>query len=222
MTMFRSLAFLGYPDYKVGDDGFVRSRINNRWGSGQWRILKGAKSKNGYLCVTLRNGKTKYRDLVHRIVLLAFVGPCPPGQETRHFPDSDRTNNRLSNLQWGTRDEQTVDRIVHGTHVQGDRSPHALFSDSDIPIIHRMYRSGMSCGQIGRKFNVKAGVIHLIVTGQTYKWAQPPKKTKIRPNAKLKGLGPSIREAHAAGETQTSIARRLGVTQAAVWYHLNK
>lgn len=52
---------------------------------------------------------------VHRLVLEAFVGPCPAGMLCRHFPDRDPYNNRLDNLQWGTPQENAADMRVHGT-----------------------------------------------------------------------------------------------------------
>jgi len=39
--------------------------------------------------------------LVHRAVLLAWVGPCPKGCQCDHL-NGDNTDNRLENLQWVT------------------------------------------------------------------------------------------------------------------------
>ena len=58
---------------------------------------------------------------VHRLVLEAFVGPCPAGLECRHL-DTDPLNNRLENLVWGTREENHADRLVMGrTALTGDQ-----------------------------------------------------------------------------------------------------
>jgi hypothetical protein len=59
---------------------------------------------------------------VHHLVLEAFVGPCPPGQEARHVNDNDRANNALSNLAWGTHRENCADRDRHGATARGDRN----------------------------------------------------------------------------------------------------
>lgn len=53
--------------------------------------------------------------LVHRLVLEAFVGPCPPGMETCHG-NGNRLDNRLNNLRWDTSSNNERDKLQHGTH----------------------------------------------------------------------------------------------------------
>ena len=60
-------------------------------------------------------GKKRHA-FVQWLVLEAFVGPCPDGMECRHFPDRDPTNNRLDNVRWGTAQENSDDKKVHGTN----------------------------------------------------------------------------------------------------------
>jgi hypothetical protein len=72
---------------------------------------------SGHLRVRLKpssSGRSKF-PAVHRLVLEAFVGPCPEGKEARHFPDRDPRNNRLDNLSWATRTTNQRDRDFHGT-----------------------------------------------------------------------------------------------------------
>ena len=52
---------------------------------------------------------------VHRVVLLAFVGPLPDGMVTRHLNDI-KFDNRLSNLAYGTWSENMDDRVANGIH----------------------------------------------------------------------------------------------------------
>ncbi|WP_040828884.1 NUMOD4 motif-containing HNH endonuclease [Nocardia jiangxiensis] len=71
--------------------------------------------KSGYRRLSLVvNGRSRSY-MVHRLVLLAFVGPPPPGTECCHF-DGNPANNRLDNLRWGTRSENMRDRVRHGNH----------------------------------------------------------------------------------------------------------
>ena len=49
---------------------------------------------------------------VHHLVLLAFVGKCPYGQETRHMNGNPK-DNRLVNLRWGTHKENMEDKKRH-------------------------------------------------------------------------------------------------------------
>ena len=57
---------------------------------------------------------------VHRLVLMAFVGPCPEGMEGCHN-DGNEINNTPSNLRWDTKASNMVDRIRHGRNDRVNR-----------------------------------------------------------------------------------------------------
>ncbi|MGH3845534.1 MAG: HNH endonuclease [Pseudonocardiaceae bacterium] len=63
----------------------------------------------------------RLRNLVHHLVLTAFVEPRPPGKEGRHL-DRNPGNNHLSNLRWSTHSENQLDQIRHGTHYERNRT----------------------------------------------------------------------------------------------------
>lgn len=114
----------GYEDYEVSDQGRVRSlerSVRSRWGTPKAlkaRVLK-QPSQGRYFVVTLYRDRKPKCCLVHRLVLLAFRGPCPDGHEGLHF-DDDPTNNRLDNLRWGTRSENAKDCLRNGNHWRGN------------------------------------------------------------------------------------------------------
>jgi hypothetical protein len=100
----------GYPRYYVSDWGRVAS-----WFHETPRLMKPSKHENGYLHVRLtKDGVPKSFPVAH-LVLTAFVGPCPEGQEACHN-DGRRSNNKLTNLRWDTHVANMWDRIQHGTH----------------------------------------------------------------------------------------------------------
>lgn len=112
----------GYDVYEVSSHGSVRSlqRMARTRGGGlrpvRDRVLKQS-SQGRYLVVGLsRDGATRSR-AVHRLVLEAFVGPCPPGQQCLHF-DDDPNNNCLENLRWGSPHENARDCIRNGRNWQ--------------------------------------------------------------------------------------------------------
>lgn len=112
----RWLPIPGHDGYEVSDLGRVRSldrvilKRDGRRQTVHGRTLR-AWPEKGYLSVHLGTGP---RYLVHRLVLEAFVGPCPPLMEALHG-NGDRANACLNNLRWGTPSENAHDRIRHGT-----------------------------------------------------------------------------------------------------------
>lgn len=131
MTEERWLPVVGYEDlYEVSDLGRVRSL--DRWvterGStkrpylvrGRLRSLK-PQADSGYILVPLSREGADRNYRVHTLVLEAFVRPKPPNLECLHA-DGDRANNALSNLSWGTRQQNMHDAMRHGTHVSVGRA----------------------------------------------------------------------------------------------------
>jgi hypothetical protein len=106
----------GRDGYEVSDLGSVRSLdriILRRDGTTQrcrGQVLR-TWDEHGYLHVRLGTGPHYF---VHRLVLMAFVGRCPDGQEGLH-KNGDAGDARLVNLRWGTPSENARDRIRHGT-----------------------------------------------------------------------------------------------------------
>ena len=109
---------VGYEgSYEVSNNGRIFSipRLNSRGFSRRGRFLKPAPDTSGHLQVGLSRNGIQSRKAVHRLVLEAFVGPCPPGMEACHW-DDDPTNNRLENLRWDTRSANDADMVRNGNH----------------------------------------------------------------------------------------------------------
>ena len=103
--------------YEVSDLGRVRSLPRLAGGSIRGgRIRKLYIGPDGYPRVTLSALGVKSGPLlVHRLVMAAFIGPCPEGEEVRHM-DGKRANGVLSNLAYGTHGENMQDMLDHGTN----------------------------------------------------------------------------------------------------------
>lgn len=128
------LPVVGYEgSYEVSDHGRVRSvdRVVSHPFRGGTRTRRYAgilrklsvsdPRQGGYLTVQLVNSEGRRATrAVHRFVLEAFAGPCPPGKEALHA-DDDRMNNRISNLRWGTHLENMGDRNRNSGHPMSKR-----------------------------------------------------------------------------------------------------
>jgi hypothetical protein len=169
-TSVKFLPVPEFPDYYVGTNGSVWSYLNGRWGPGNKpHQLKPGLGRVGYLTVVLcRDGKHVTMN-VHRLVLEAFVGPCPEGMEGCHN-DGIRTNNRLENLRWDTPKNNQADRVKHGTDFRGERSPSAKLREEDVREIKRLLRQGWLHRKIARKYGVVQSLISGINTGKRWRY----------------------------------------------------
>lgn len=122
--------------YEVSDEGRVRSlprRVNSPVAGGS-RVIPGRERKltthpSGHLIVSLsRPGEKLFMAKVHRLVLEAFVGPCPDGMECCHN-NSVPSDNRLANLRWDTPSENQLDKRRHGRLPNRCKNGHPYPSD---------------------------------------------------------------------------------------------
>lgn len=124
--------WLPVPDYEglyeVSSYGQVWSAPRATTRGGLLKLINGTA---GYKWVTLTKNGAQERFQVHRLVMLAFVGPCPEGQETRHL-DGNPANNRWApgteeetiaaggNLIYGDHGANIRDKKRHGTEWQSN------------------------------------------------------------------------------------------------------
>jgi hypothetical protein len=66
------------------------------------RVLSQRRKRHGFMAVALSRDGQSWTVGVHRLVLQAFTGPCPPGHMAVHR-NGDKTSNHLSNLCWAPR-----------------------------------------------------------------------------------------------------------------------
>tara|TARA_S200002703_G_scaffold62704_1_gene54457 strand:- start:295 stop:792 length:498 start_codon:yes stop_codon:yes gene_type:complete len=99
----------GYEGYyKVSNFGRVMSKHG-----GKEKILKPGTNTGGYKMVILSKNGTAKNHRVHILVAKAFLPPCPGNHGVSSFDwqidhiDGDKANNRVSNLQWLTRIENS-------------------------------------------------------------------------------------------------------------------
>ena len=116
--------------YEVSDLGRVRSVdriVRQSNGAGvvydrlmPGRLLRPGRMTAGHLTVAIGRGNSRQ---VHALVLEAFVGSAPLRHEARH-KNGDPTDNRLANLAWDTRGNNTRDKKWHrGTELTKLRPP---------------------------------------------------------------------------------------------------
>lgn len=101
--------------YQVSNLGRVKSlkRYSNNNANTKDRLLKPSFNKKGYLRVVLCKNGIQYNKTIHRLVAEAFI-PNPDNKPQVNHIDEDKTNNRISNLEWMTNKENRN----HGTAIK--------------------------------------------------------------------------------------------------------
>lgn len=165
--------------YEVSDLGRVRSidRVVIR-SDGKVKRFRGRTLRQyanagtkGYFFVGLSRPGEKRRGnaAVHRLVLTAFTGPCPDGQEALHGPNG-KTDNSLANLHWGTRKENFADRVRDGVANRGERHGLSKLTQAQVDEIRARAARGETQRSLARTFGVTFQNIHCIVRNKS--WAE--------------------------------------------------
>jgi hypothetical protein len=111
----------------VGWEGFYEISSRGRVWSIPRTKCRGAIRKTlvagaGYAITRLSARGVKRSYYVHQMVMEAFVGPCPEGQQVRHLNGNPLDNRWPENLAYGTPTEDRYDQIRIGTHFNAAKT----------------------------------------------------------------------------------------------------
>lgn len=132
-------------------------------------VLVGEICSGGYRRIFLFMNGVKCRHLAHRMVAMAFHGPCPKGMICRHLSGT-RTDNRPQNLAWGSYSQNQLDRHSHGTAITGAAHHRTKLNEKQAEEI-RAHITGGSLTQkaIGAIYGVTGGAVSAIKRGDTWR-----------------------------------------------------
>ena len=169
---------LDFPDYAVSNLGRVM-RATNGNGTHAGRLYKPSKDKDGYLRVGLRRGIKTYRKGVHRLVMLAFKGPCPKGYVVNHM-DTIKHHNDWLNLEYVTHQGNEDHAREKGLTPRGQRQHLVKLTGKDVFRVVLLARSGMCQRDIAKKFGMCQTSIQELLSGVSWSWLTGIKRKKKR------------------------------------------
>ena len=138
------------------------------------RVLRPGSNRHGRLQVALSRipkgeirAAVTTRFQVHRLVLLAFKGECPPGMNGLH-DDGNHLNNCIKNLYYGTQKQNMADRARHYEEKHGspERPSNAKLTDDDVRFIRA---SPASQKTLAERYGITQAAISHIRTRKTWK-----------------------------------------------------
>lgn len=142
-------------DYEASDRGHVRDASGRRCKYYDNR---------GYKTVHIQ-GKN-YR--VCRLVLAAFLGPCPEGHEVNH-KNGRKDDDRLSNLEYVTHAENIRHSYEIGTssprRIRGEQNGNARIPDHIVRAVLRECKHAPA-RQVAKRFGIPVGTVYGWISGK--------------------------------------------------------
>lgn len=155
-------------DRLVGGPHGPRSRVF----PGRVLVQYTDKPPRDYPAVMLSKDNRVRRHLIHRLVLEAFEGPCPPGMEARHGP-AGKSDASRGNLCWGSRAENTgPDRVRDGQSNRGERHGLSTLTWNQVSEMRERAADGESFSSLSRAYGVCVQTVSNIIHHRT--WRYPP------------------------------------------------
>ena len=156
--------------YRVSDDGDVM-HVAGRDSIGRYRdarALTPNATRTGYRKVSLSKNSVVWVTKVHKLVMLAFVGPRPDLMVVNH-KDGDKANNTLANLEYVTVAENEAHALRNGLKPSHERHGQAKLTRDQVSECHRRSALGETHTSIAKDFSVHITTISNVVTGKTWR-----------------------------------------------------
>jgi hypothetical protein len=171
---------------------------------------------DGYPEVSLsKNGRTQ-KHLVHHIVLCTFVRAPEPGEECRHGPGG-KLDASISNVCWGTREENIADRLRDEQDNRGERHGNAKLTDGQVREIRERVAAGELQRLIAADYGVNISIISLIARGEA--WGHVDGQRTMARTSRAALTADDVREIRrqaALGASNLALATRFEVKPACI------
>ncbi len=162
-----------FPAYSVSSLGQVKRNTITRGGFGSVRypsgVLRQRALPHGHRQVTLSMDNKPKTVLVHRLVAEAFLPEPMPGQDCVCHHDDDPSNNRPSNLFWGSKADNSSDMVRKGRSVRGDRVKGAKLTEERVKDIRSRIALGENQDQIAKLHGITQSNVSMIAKRITWR-----------------------------------------------------
>lgn len=143
--------------YAVSNLGRVRRNLTVKGKSAGTKITPRV-NEGGYLRARLRHQSTVKCFFIHKLVALAFIGPCPPLCEVNH-KNFNRSDNRALNLEYCTKKQNSLHTAMSGRAGK-------VVSIETAKAIKWAMKGGLRPCDAARLFSVSSAIAYAIRAGR--------------------------------------------------------
>lgn len=153
----------------VSDTGIVvkiRSKVNHHP-----KVLRTTIDRNGYVTLNYATeGEIREFYNVHRLVADAFI-PHVEGKDFVNHKDGCKQNNKVSNLEWCTKSENTQHAFATGLKKPacGEKHGCAKLKEKDVEEIRVLLAAGNTGISIAKKYGISASAVSSIKRDKAWK-----------------------------------------------------
>ncbi len=154
------------------------------------RLLKRYNHPSGYKFTALHKDGKRHQRLIHRVVAAAYI-PNPDNLPTVNHKDGDKTNNKVSNLEWMSYRDNNLHALETGLNNPANRR---AFSDEEAHTICKMLMDGWRQKDIVDSLGLDRSSVKQVrysgyyehVTSE-YDWSKcPTRSTKVSVESAIK------------------------------------
>ncbi len=165
----------GFSRYEASEDGAVRKSLQARPSKGGRNHKNPGEllnptfndNKDKYLVVHLQrdNGGSKVCK-IHTLIAITFHGPKLDRYSCALHKDDDKYNNHYSNIYWGTKQQNSIDRTKNG------RCGNSKLTANQVKEIRELRSQGWLQRDLATKFNISLEAISQMLCGKSYTWVE--------------------------------------------------
>lgn len=158
---------IGYEGiYVVSNMGrLFKLPCSRKGGSINGRFITGAKNGEGYWKVRLSVNKVILNTAIHRLVAMTFL-PNPENKPRVNHIDNNPSNNKLSNLEWATHQEDIDHKCRQNRQHRpiGDKNPSYGKKGEKSPVFGKSYNARGKHGYARPVLDLATGIYYDCVT----------------------------------------------------------
>lgn len=151
---------------------------------------------------------------VHRLVAFAFLGSPPTERHVVAHGDGNASNNRLANLRWATRSENSFDQVLHGTNVGKYHGRKSALSDEQVTAILLDKRSHE---EVAKDFNLSPGTVGQIRRRETHKHVPDVEDGYKSPVRNIRFTDDQVRSLRNDPRGTAELARAFDCSPTTIW-----